>query len=55
MTWLLPLCRGEIMVQSAPRILLVIGPEGGFTEQESGEAETAGAQSTGLGAPHFAC
>ncbi|MBU9705723.1 16S rRNA (uracil(1498)-N(3))-methyltransferase [Paenibacillus sp. AK121] len=32
-----------------PRVLVVVGPEGGFTEAESLEAEQAGAQSTGLG------
>lgn len=32
-----------------PRILLVVGPEGGFTEEESMAAENAGARSTGLG------
>ncbi|MET3208913.1 UNVERIFIED_CONTAM: 16S rRNA (uracil1498-N3)-methyltransferase [Paenibacillus sp. PvR008] len=32
-----------------PRVLLVVGPEGGFSEAESLEAEHAGAQSTGLG------
>ncbi|EHS57008.1 16S rRNA (uracil(1498)-N(3))-methyltransferase [Paenibacillus sp. Aloe-11] len=32
-----------------PRVLLVVGPEGGFTEAENLEAEQAGAQSTGLG------
>ncbi|MNW25232.1 Ribosomal RNA small subunit methyltransferase E [compost metagenome] len=44
-----PFMQGRDNGAPAPRILLVIGPEGGFTEQESVEAETAGAQSTGLG------
>jgi len=32
-----------------PRLLVVIGPEGGFTEREAEEAERAGARPTGLG------
>lgn len=35
--------------RTQPRLLLVIGPEGGFTEEESLAAEQAGACSTGLG------
>ncbi|WP_438433308.1 RsmE family RNA methyltransferase [Gorillibacterium sp. sgz500922] len=32
-----------------PRILVIIGPEGGFSEREAEEAERAGARPTGLG------
>ncbi|WP_040948356.1 16S rRNA (uracil(1498)-N(3))-methyltransferase [Gorillibacterium massiliense] len=32
-----------------PRILIAIGPEGGFTEKEVAEAEAAGCRSVGLG------
>ncbi|MEO3947352.1 RsmE family RNA methyltransferase [Gorillibacterium sp. CAU 1737] len=32
-----------------PRILVIVGPEGGITEREAEEAEQAGARSTGLG------
>ncbi|WP_058301933.1 RsmE family RNA methyltransferase [Gorillibacterium timonense] len=32
-----------------PRILVIIGPEGGITEREAEEAEQVGARSTGLG------
>jgi 16S rRNA (uracil1498-N3)-methyltransferase len=31
------------------RILLIVGPEGGFTEREAAEAEAAGAVIVGLG------
>ncbi|GGA20388.1 16S rRNA (uracil(1498)-N(3))-methyltransferase [Paenibacillus physcomitrellae] len=31
------------------RVLVVVGPEGGFTEEEVAEAEAAGAKSVGLG------
>lgn len=33
----------------APQILLVAGPEGGFSDREAGEAQEAGAVLTGLG------
>lgn len=33
----------------APRVLIAIGPEGGFTEHEIGQLEAAGAVSVGLG------
>lgn len=33
-----------------PRLLVVVGPEGGFTEREAAEAEAAGARPVGLGA-----
>ncbi|CAM4265824.1 16S rRNA (uracil(1498)-N(3))-methyltransferase [Paenibacillus tarimensis] len=32
-----------------PRLLIVVGPEGGFTEREAEEAEAAGARLVGLG------
>lgn len=32
------------------KLLVVVGPEGGFTEQEAAEAEAAGARPAGLGA-----
>ncbi|RAU94202.1 16S rRNA (uracil(1498)-N(3))-methyltransferase [Paenibacillus sp. YN15] len=32
-----------------PRILVMVGPEGGFTEQEAAEAEAAGCRSISLG------
>lgn len=32
-----------------PRLLLIVGPEGGFTEREAAEAEQAGAVIVGLG------
>lgn len=32
-----------------PKVLLIVGPEGGFTEREADEAETAGAVIVGLG------
>ncbi|WP_338556877.1 RsmE family RNA methyltransferase [Paenibacillus sp. KS-LC4] len=34
---------------SAPSVLLMVGPEGGFTEREADEAEAAGAIIVGLG------
>lgn len=33
----------------SPRMLLIVGPEGGFTEREADEAEAAGAVIAGLG------
>lgn len=33
----------------APNVLLVVGPEGGFSEREAAEAEAAGAVAVGLG------
>lgn len=35
--------------EAMPRILLIVGPEGGFTEREAAAAETAGAIIVGLG------
>ncbi|MBE0342261.1 RsmE family RNA methyltransferase, partial [Paenibacillus sp. 28ISP30-2] len=43
------LLAGQWTSMDKPRVLLVVGPEGGFSEAESLEAEQAGAQSTGLG------
>jgi 16S rRNA (uracil1498-N3)-methyltransferase len=44
----LPLNR--ILTAAAPAdVLLVIGPEGGFSEQEAEQAQTCGAQAVGLG------
>ncbi|GAB6990679.1 16S rRNA (uracil(1498)-N(3))-methyltransferase [Paenibacillus pini] len=37
------------------RILLIVGPEGGFSEQECHQAEEAGASSTGLGRRILRC
>jgi RNA methyltransferase, RsmE family len=34
---------------AAPKMLLIVGPEGGFTEREADEAEAAGAVIVGLG------
>ncbi|MFC4103991.1 16S rRNA (uracil(1498)-N(3))-methyltransferase [Paenibacillus xanthanilyticus] len=34
---------------ASPRVLLIVGPEGGFTEREADEAEAAGAVIVGLG------
>ena len=36
-------------MNAAPSILLIVGPEGGFTEREADEAEAAGAIIIGLG------
>lgn len=40
---------------AAASLLLVVGPEGGFTEQECREAETAGAVTVGLGRRILRC
>lgn len=35
--------------ERAPRVLLIVGPEGGFAPQEAEQAEAAGAKAVGLG------
>ncbi|MCA0754605.1 16S rRNA (uracil(1498)-N(3))-methyltransferase [Paenibacillus sp. N4] len=40
---------GERESIAAPAVLLIVGPEGGFTEREASEAEAAGAVLVGLG------
>ncbi|MFF2481631.1 RsmE family RNA methyltransferase [Paenibacillus sp. NPDC058071] len=40
---------GRFEAGRAPKLLLVVGPEGGFTEKEANEAEAAGAVIVGLG------
>jgi 16S rRNA (uracil1498-N3)-methyltransferase len=41
--------RGQQGEPEAPKVLLIVGPEGGFTEREANEAEAAGAMLVGLG------
>lgn len=45
----------HVAVGSTPTILLVVGPEGGFSEEECRKAEEAGATSVGLGRRILRC
>lgn len=45
----------DLPTDHAPGVLLLVGPEGGFSEEECRQAEEAGAASTGLGRRILRC
>ncbi|MNW13918.1 Ribosomal RNA small subunit methyltransferase E [compost metagenome] len=40
---------GELAPDAGANVLIVVGPEGGFSEKETAQADEAGAISVGLG------